>query len=251
MEHAHAKIKAATGRDALPELTPADAVGRDIRVTCPQKVTRPEPQVDHKTEVASLGSIKTTVMSFATMHLHGDLLVKYLRARKKVFVDRLKWHVPYSEGMEFDQYDTPECRWVILHEFGEIIGGVRLAPTTAQCGIYTYMLNDAQRGILEDIPTDVLFFKAPVEQGIWEASRFFIVEDVPAKRRLAVQNLLFRAMNDAAVENGALFILGIVPYIWSRWSRRLDVSATPIGAKFSIETTKSQAVLFNTKSLED
>ena len=97
----------------------------------------------------------------------------------------------------------------------------------------------------------MLFFKAPIEAGIWEASRFFISEDVPSKRRLVVQNMLFRAMNDGAKQEGALFILGIVPYIWARWARRLDVSATPIGAKFDIEGTKSQAVLFNTQSLEN
>lgn len=249
MKHARANIEAASARRALPELapavssaTPADSVV--ARTDEPSRKRAPLPSVE------SIGNIKTTSMSFRNMHEHGDLVLKYMEARKKIFIDRLKWHVPQNDGLEFDQYDTPYCRWVVLHEFGEIIGGVRLVPTTAKCGVYSYMLRDAQIGILEDLPTDVLFFKAPVEEGIWEASRFFITEEVPAKRRLAVQNLLFRAMNDTAKENGAHFILGIVPYVWARWARRLDITATPIGSKFDIEGTKSQSVLFSTGSLD-
>ena len=193
----------------------------------------------------SLGGIKATTMSFRSMHEHGTLLTKYLEARKSIFIDRLHWQVGEVDGMEFDQYDTPACRWVVLHEFGEIIGGVRLLPTTAECGIYSYMLRDAQRGLLASLPTDVLFFEAPVNPNIWEASRFFITDIVPSARRAVVQQELFRNMTLAAKENGASRLLGIVPAVWSRWSRRLGVGATPIGAKFSIDGTVSQSVLLN------
>ncbi|MEL7258963.1 MAG: acyl-homoserine-lactone synthase [Pseudomonadota bacterium] len=249
MKHARANIGAASARRALPELAPAVSPVESTGAVTARQV-EPLSAKAKPSLTEDVGNVKTTAMSFRNMHEHGDLLLKYMEARKKIFIDRLKWHVPQTDGLEFDQYDTPYCRWVVLHEFGEVIGGVRLVPTTARCGIYSYMLRDAQAGILPDLPTDVLFFKAPVEAGIWEASRFFISETVPAKRRRAVQSMLFGAMNDMAKENGALFILGIVPYIWARWARRLDVSATPIGAKFDIEGTKSQSVLFNTSSIE-
>lgn len=184
-------------------------------------------------------------MSFADIHMHGDLLVKYLRARRAIFIDRLHWNVAQADGMEFDQYDTPFCRWIVLHEFGEVLAGVRLLPTTARCGIYTYMLRDAQRGLLPDIPSDVLFISAPVDPLVWEASRFFITESVPATRRPLLQRLLFEQMSVTARQQGALHILGIVPGVWSRWARRLGADATPIGAKFSIDATWSQSVLFN------
>ncbi|SHL09620.1 N-acyl-L-homoserine lactone synthetase [Roseovarius pacificus] len=189
--------------------------------------------------------IKSVTMGFRTMHEHGDLLVKYLEARKTIFLDQLKWDVCEADGMEFDQYDTPACQWVVLHEFGEVLGGVRMLPTMAKCGIYSYMLRDAQRGLLESLPTDVLFIEAPVEYDVWEASRFFVTDIVPASRRLEVEQLLFKGMTQVAVDNGAKYILGIVPAIWSRWARRLGVSATPIGAKFTIDGTTSQSVLFN------
>ncbi|WP_170769308.1 acyl-homoserine-lactone synthase [Ruegeria lacuscaerulensis] len=192
-----------------------------------------------------LGEIRATTMSFRNMHEYGTLLSKYLETRKSIFIDRLNWQIGQVDGMEFDQYDTPACRWVVLHEFGEVLGGVRLLPTTARCGIYSYMLRDAQQGNLPGMPTDVLFFEAPVAPNVWEASRFFITDSVPSSRRMAVQQELFYQMTVTAAEGGATRILGIVPSVWARWSRRLGVGAAPVGAKFSIEGTYSQSVLFN------
>jgi acyl homoserine lactone synthase len=196
-----------------------------------------EPQVGH---------IKSSTLSFLNLHVHGNLLVSFLRARKRTFIDRLNWRLPETDGMEFDQYDTPACRWIVLHEFGEVIGGIRMMPTTARCGIYSYMLRDAQKGLLQEIPSDVLFFEAPVSPSIWEASRLFISQDVPADRRVLVQSILMEALSKSAREMGASQVIGIVPAVWSRWLRRLDLDAVPVGPRFSIDGTYSQAALFNT-----
>lgn len=190
------------------------------------------------------GETETVTMSMRTLHEHGTLFSSYLEARKEIFLDHLKWSVSENDGMEFDQYDTPAARWVIVHRDGAVLGGVRMLPTTAKCGTYSYMLRDAQLGILEDLPTDVLFFTAPVEHNVWEATRFFVTKSVPAAQRLHVQAELFRAMSQAAMDNGASHVLGIVPSVWARWARRLGVTAKPIGAPFSIEGTSSQSVLF-------
>lgn len=194
-------------------------------------------------------NIRTADMSFENFHTFGDLVPRYLRARKSIFIDRLNWHVSEANGMEFDQYDNPFCRWVVLLEFGEILGGVRLLPTTARYGIYSYMLRDAHLGLLDDFPTDVLFIDPPTHSRAWEASRFFINDNIPGARRLLIQGLLFAEMNRVAKENGAQFILGIVPAIWSRWARRLHVTATPIGVPFTIDQTRNQSVLFEVDSL--
>lgn len=198
-----------------------------------------------------MSHVRGTTMSFKTMHEHGELLVKYLQARKAIFIDQLNWRVPQDDGLEFDQYDTPFCRWIVLHEYGEILGGVRLLPTTAKCGLHTYMLRDAQKGILESMPTDVLFFDAPVEERIWEASRFFITNAVTSVRRVQMQYRLFELMSQVAIDHGGTHILGIVPSVWARWARPLKVGATPIGAKFSIDGTLSQSVLFNASEFVD
>lgn len=50
-------------------------------------------------------------------------------------------------------------------------------PTTAKCGIYSYMIRDAQRGLLDTIPANLLTDEAPVGDHIWESSRLFVAHD--------------------------------------------------------------------------
>lgn len=192
------------------------------------------------------GTPSASTLSFMNMHEYGDLLVNFMRARKRTFIEQLGWDLPQADGMEFDQYDTPFCRWVVIHDYGEVLGGVRLTPSTAKCGMYSYMLRDAQSGLLEPIPRDVLFFRAPVDPQIWEASRLFIVREVPAPRRTSVQTLIMNRMTEAARELGGTHVIGIVPAVWSRWLRRLDLDAIPVGPRFAIDGTISQAALFKT-----
>ena len=230
---------------AFPDLAPLEK--SQPALLRRQASVSPSARVSKTGEIAAIGQVKASTLSFLNMHQYGDLLVNFLRARKKTFVDRLNWNLSESDGMEFDQYDTPMARWVIIHEYGEVVGGIRLTPTTARCGIYSYMLRDAQLGLLDSIPTDVLFFEAPVSKVIWEASRLFITDDVPAHRRLHVQAVLMDKLSHAAREVGAAQVIGIVPAIWSRWLRRLDLDAVPVGPKFSIDGTVSQAALFTIK----
>lgn len=188
---------------------------------------------------------RATILSFNNLHQYGDLWGAFMRTRKCVFVDRLGWSLPVKDGMEFDQYDTPYARWVVIHEYGEVLAGVRLTPTTAKIGMYSYMLRDAQLGLLENIPRDVLFFEAPVEDRIYEATRLFITDDVPSERRLAVQSALMKNFASAARAERATHVIGIVPAVWSRWLRRLEMGAVPVGPRFEIDGTRSQAALFN------
>lgn len=235
-----------SGRPAwvvFPELEPATP--RDQARTSSVQSREATAVVARPDRTAADRSVKWAALSFRNIHEHGDLLVRYLEARHSIFIDRLHWRVNGAEGLEFDQYDTPFCRWVVLHEFGKILGGVRLLPTTATCGIYSYMLRDAQKGILADIPTDVLFFEAPVDRSIWEATRFFVTDDVPAARRLAIHRILFERMVETARDNGASSLLGIVSGHWARWARRIGKDATKIGARFTIDGVTNQAVLFN------
>ena len=131
--------------------------------------------------------MQVTTLSFENLHNHGELFANMFRARRKTFIERNHWELPEANGMEFDQYDTPASRWVAVHEFGHVLAGVRLTPTTARCGIYSYMIRDAQLGLLDSIPRDLLFDEAPVAQHIWESSRVFVSDSVPSKLRLRVQ----------------------------------------------------------------
>jgi len=189
--------------------------------------------------------MEATTLSFANMHVHGELFANLLRARRESFIVRNKWDLPEANGMEYDQYDTPASRWIAVHEFGEILAGIRLTPTTARCGIYSYMIRDAQRGLLDSIPQDLLYFEAPVAPHIWESSRVFVSQSVPANKRMRVQANLMGEMISAARTLGATQILGLVPAVWSRWIARLGLDAQAAGPKMEIDGSMTQVAMMN------
>lgn len=192
--------------------------------------------------------MQTTTLSFDNMHQHGALFANLLRARKESFITRNNWDLPQADGMEFDQYDTPASRWIAVHDLGEVLAGIRLTPTTAKCGIYTYMIRDAQRGLLENIPSNLLFDPAPVAPHIWESSRVFVSQSVPARQRMRVQASLMAEMMAAARTLGATQVLGLVPSVWSRWIARLDLDASPAGPRLELDGFPSQVALMQLAS---
>ena len=187
--------------------------------------------------------IEETVVCVENQHRYGQLYADLLRARKTVFIDQKAWDLPQADGMEFDQYDTPQSRSVVIHEYGRVLAGVRLLPTTAQCGCYSYMLRDAQRGLLPNIPEYILYEPAPVVTHVWEATRLFVTKNEPAERRLVIQAKLIKAMANAATQQGATHVIGIVPAAFQRWMNRLGLSALPVGPKLNISGDHTQAAV--------
>ncbi len=190
----------------------------------------------------------TTTLSFQNLHNHGELFVNLLKARRQCFIVQNNWDLPESEGMEYDQYDTPASRWIAVHERGEVLAGIRLTPTTARCGMYSYMIRDAQKGMLDSIPSDLLDFEAPVDAQIWESSRVFVSQSVPAKMRIRVQTDLMNEMIRSSRTLGATQILGLVPAVWSRWIGKLGLHAEPAGPKMEIEGVNTQVALMRLSS---
>jgi len=179
--------------------------------------------------MATADDLKTTILSFHNMHEHGALFVNLLRARCNAFIIKNKWSLPMADGLEYDQYDNPSSRWIAVHRGEEVLAGVRLTPTTAKCGMYSYMIRDAQLKLLAPIPSNLLDFEAPIDPDIWEASRIFVIDNVPAHLRTIVQTMLMDGLIEAAREMGAKQLLGLVPAVWSRWIGRLGLNAEPAG----------------------
>jgi len=192
--------------------------------------------------------MQTTTLSFDNFHVHGDLFATLLRARRESFIVRNHWDLPEADGMEYDQYDTPASRWIAVHKMGEVLAGIRLTPTTARCGIYTYMIRDAQRGLLDSIPQNLLDFEAPIAPHIWESSRVFVSQNVPANMRMRVQASLMNEMINAARVMGATQILGLVPAVWSRWIARLGLDAEAAGPVMEIDGTNTQVAMMQLHS---
>ncbi|MEN9408948.1 MAG: hypothetical protein RL216_922 [Pseudomonadota bacterium] len=186
--------------------------------------------------------MEVTTLSYDNLHNHGRLFAEIFRARHRTFIQHNGWDLPQWDGMEFDQYDTPASRWVAVHDGGAVLAGVRLTPTVHRCGIYSYMIRDAQKGLLSAIPSDLLNFEAPVDPHIWESSRVFVSEDVPAAERLRVQMQLIHEMVVSARALGAVQLLGIIPEHAPRLARRVGLDCLPAGPVLQTGAMRSVCV---------
>jgi N-acyl-L-homoserine lactone synthetase len=189
--------------------------------------------------------MEVTTLSYENLHNHGELFANMFRARHQTFIVHNKWDLPQANGMEFDQYDTPASRWVAVHEGGHVLAGVRLTPTTHRCGIYSYMIRDAQNGLLDTIPSNLLYEPAPVEWHVWESSRVFVSEDVPANMRQRVQMHLIHEMVVSARALGATSVLGLIPEKSPRLARRVGLDCVPAGPVMDIGGMRSVCVNIN------
>ncbi|NNL35733.1 MAG: N-acyl-L-homoserine lactone synthetase, partial [Silicimonas sp.] len=112
----------------------------------------------------------------------------------------------------------------------------------------TYMIRDAQLGLLDSIPADLLYDPAPVCPNVWEASRVFISHRVPAKLRLGVQASLMEQMVKTARDEGATQIIGLCPRAWMRWMRRLGYQTEHVGPCLDIGGSDNQAILMHLRT---
>lgn len=179
--------------------------------------------------------MQVTTLSFTNLHDHGKLFSDLLRARHRTFIEQAQWDLPQADGMEFDQYDTPASRWVAVHENGRILAGARLTPTTHRCGIYSYMIRDAQLGLLGTIPTNLLHDTAPVADHVWELSRGFVCDDVPASLRMRVQMQVVSEVVSSARALGATSVLGLVSPTLARLGKRIGLDCSAAGPVLEIE----------------
>jgi N-acyl-L-homoserine lactone synthetase len=188
----------------------------------------------------------TTTLSFANLHNHGELFANMLRARRELFIVHNKWNLPEAMGMEYDQYDTPASRWVVVHDGeGRVLAGNRLTPTTTRCGIYSYMIRDAQRGLLDTIPANLLYEDAPVADHIWESSRLFVSHDVPSSIRRRVHAQLIAQLGETVRGLGASHCLTLLAATWPRWADRVGVKMKAMGPVMEIDGIDNQVVMMD------
>jgi N-acyl-L-homoserine lactone synthetase len=132
---------------------------------------------------------------------------------------------------------------VVVHdETGKVLAGNRLTPTTHACGIYSYMIRDAQRRLLETIPADLLYEEAPTAGHIWESSRLFVSHDVPAAIRRRVHTQLIMQLGDTVRSLGATHCLTLLSATWPRWADRVGVKMRAMGPVLIIDGIENQVV---------
>ncbi len=131
--------------------------------------------------------MQSTEITFDNFGETGSLFTALMRARYHHFIETLGWDLPNIRGLEFDQYDTPESVYCTIHEGSTVHGGLRVTPTTANSIAASYMLRDAQLGLLPDLPSDILDAPAPQDPRIWEVSRVFVADTLSSRERMRVR----------------------------------------------------------------
>jgi len=103
----------------------------------------------------------TTVAMGSSNQLSMSIMNLMHEFRHEVFVGRLGWSLPLVNGVERDQYDTSDAKYVVISDSAErVTACARLLPTTR-----SYMLPDLFPQLLGG-------GQAPRAGDIWELSRF-------------------------------------------------------------------------------
>lgn len=108
------------------------------------------------------------VVNKYNQHLYLKEMVSNHQLRKRVFSDTLGWDLNIIDGMEFDQFDTPDAYHILhVNNLGQVDGSVRLLPT-----MNPYLLGDVFSYLLDGK-------EVPRSSEIWEATRFCVDPYMP------------------------------------------------------------------------
>ena len=180
---------------------------------------------------------------FLGQHRYGSAFHDYLRLRKGFFVDDLGWDIPHNDDVEMDQYDNPTAHYVLVLRHGEVVGGARAMSTAATWGQHTYMLRDALRGSLENIPPEVMPYEIASDE-VWEGSRLVIADSLrnPAERSTCL-SLIFSGLAEIAADHGGCEVIGLTRPPLVRALRSLGFAASRLGAPYVGDDGRQYAVL--------
>lgn len=174
----------------------------------------------------------------------SPLMRQFFQLRKKVFVDGMGWDLPKHELGEVDQYDRKGAAYVISEKNGDVVGGMRLMPTTtAFLGRdgkrYTYMIKDAREGNLSNMPSDLINCEAPVEETLWEMTRV-----ITSKEPYHLKNLIHAACNFLKTKDATHFLYHTRPAagrLGKIWGYEVDTMGPPVaigGIRFQVNKVK-------------
>lgn len=164
-----------------------------------------------------------------------QLMLGMHRLRGRVFKERLDWDVSVSGGLEIDQYDTYRPTYLLALEQNDVVGCVRLLPTTGR-----NMLADTFPVLLDG-------HAAPKADRIWESSRFCVdTKSVAATAENGLREatfLLFAAMIEWSQQRDLQAIATVTDVRMERILRRAGWHLDRLGTPRQIGATKAVAGL--------
>ena len=152
---------------------------------------------------------------------HGGqdaLLRSMFEARKKVFVDLLKWDVPVLDGrFEVDQFDDEQATYVIVGSAdGRHLGSARLLATT-------------RPHILGDLYPQLCAGPVPRGPDVFEITRFCLGRGQGAARRRETRNRLVSALAQVALLRCIRTYSGVAEIRWLQQILAFGWDCRPLG----------------------
>jgi len=146
-------------------------------------------------------------MPIHTLHsmseANGPLLRAMFEARKRVFVDLLKWDVPVlAATWELDHFDNEDARYIIIADGqGEHLASARLLKTT-------------QPHLLDQLYPELVEGTIPTGSDTFEITRFCIDPRQRAPERREARDMLVTALTNHALAAGITRYTGVAEIGW-------------------------------------
>ena len=149
----------------------------------------------------------------------NHVLRSMFEARKRVFVDLLKWDVPVLDGrFEVDQFDDPHATYIILaDDEGRHLGSARLLKTT-------------RPHILGNLFPELCAAAVPTGDDIFEITRFCLDRGQSAAGRMRTRNRLVSALVAHALQRGIRAYTGVAEIGWLQQILAFGWDCRPLGA---------------------
>ena len=158
------------------------------------------------------------VLRFGARPVPDHVLRAMFAARKRVFVDLLRWDVPVVDSrFEVDQFDDQHARYLVLAEpDGRHLASARLLPT-------------ARPHILDSLYPQLCEGGPPRGDGIFEITRFLLDRNLSARERRAVRDTLVVALVDHALANQVTSYTAIAEAGWLQQILAFGWRCRPLG----------------------
>ncbi len=124
-------------------------------------------------------------------------------ARKRVFIDLLKWDLPViADRFEIDHFDDPHATYLIVGDpMGRHLASARLLPTTRPA-----LLDGLFPNLVDGVP--------PSGPDIFEITRFCLSPGVGARQRRIARDTLLVGLVEFALANGIRSYTGVAEADW-------------------------------------
>lgn len=145
-------------------------------------------------------------------------------ARKRVFVDLLKWDVPVLDGrFEVDQFDDEHAIYLIIADrAGEHLGSARLLRTT-------------RPHILSSLFPELCAVSPPTGPDVLEITRFCLGRNQSSSDRLQTRNRLVAAIVDYALASGISTYTGVAELGWLQQILAFGWRCRPLGIPRAVD----------------